>query len=193
MVLEAPSSAALPWRRSERGREMKATRGGEAGSIRSRPPPRRLKKIGLSLPGRCLFVSPRLGLKRQRMQAAREERQRTGRGGGRKREPSQGLDHLRRLLCSEIMRAHKAGAGRRAGAPGERGVRRVSSVESRAGVCARGLPHTVPASRNNPPSTPPPELPPIGSSLSRCTSFLPSSSSLSICHTVSDVAVACSH
>lgn len=91
------------------------------------------------------------------MKAARVERQEQAEGE-RKREiedggggePSLGWDHLRRLLCWEIMRAHKAVLGRRAGAPGEPRVRRVSSVESGAGVCARGLPHTVPPPRHSP-------------------------------------------
>lgn len=63
-------------------------------------------------------------------------------GGG---ESSLGWDHLHRLLCWEIMRAHKAvlggGQGHRGGEPS---IRKVSSVESGAGVCARGLPQTVP-------------------------------------------------
>lgn len=53
-------------------RKMKGTRIGEAGSVRF---PLGISKIGLSLPGRCLFVSPRQGLKRERMQAARVVRQ----------------------------------------------------------------------------------------------------------------------
>ncbi|KAK9519406.1 hypothetical protein VZT92_022140 [Zoarces viviparus] len=93
---------------------MKGTRGGGAGRVRF---PLGISKIGLSLPGRCLFVSPRLGLKRERMQAAREERQEQAEGE-RKREPSLGWDHLRRLLCWEIMRAHKAMLG---GGQGHRG------------------------------------------------------------------------
>ncbi|KAI9517321.1 hypothetical protein NQZ68_004538 [Dissostichus eleginoides] len=52
------------------------------------------------------------------MQAAREERQEQAEGG-RKREPSLGWDHLRRLLCWEIMRAHKAVLG---GGQGHRGI-----------------------------------------------------------------------
>lgn len=67
-------------------------------------------------------------------------------GGG---EPSLGWDHLHRVLCWEIMRAHKSSAQRRAGAPGEPCIRRVISVESGAGVCAKGLPHTVPPPLNS--------------------------------------------
>ncbi|CAB1446229.1 unnamed protein product [Pleuronectes platessa] len=106
---------------------MKGTREGEAGSIRF---PLSISKIGLSLPGRCLFVSPRRGLKRERMQAARVERQEQAEGESTRQiedggggEPSLGWDHLRRPLCWEIMWADKAvlegGQGHR-GSPASR-------------------------------------------------------------------------
>lgn len=44
----------------------------------------------------------------------------------------------------------QSGAERRAGARGEPCISRVSSVESGGGVCARGLPHTVPHPHNCP-------------------------------------------
>lgn len=63
-------------------------------------------------------MSPHQGLKRERMQAARVERQEQAEGerqrgieGGGGGEPSLGWDHLRRPHCWEIMRAHKAVLG----------------------------------------------------------------------------------
>lgn len=115
-----PSAAQLSLGERARERDEGKERQGGSGS------PLGISKIGLSLPGRCLFVSPRRGLKRERMKAARVERQEQAEGE-RKREieedggggePSLGWDHLRRLLCWEIMRAHKAAPG---GGQGHRG------------------------------------------------------------------------
>lgn len=75
MVLEAQQlSSGARARRGRRG----GTREEEAGSVTRLPPsPPALciSEIGLSLPERCLFVLPRRGLKKERMQAARVERQ----------------------------------------------------------------------------------------------------------------------
>lgn len=130
---------------------MKGTREGEEGSFRF---PLSISKIGLSLPRRCLFVSSHQGLKRERMQAARVERQQQAEGE-RQREIEYGGGTFTWMgppasppLLGDYA-GTQSGAGGRAGAPGEPSVRRLSSVESGAGVCARGLPHTVPP-------TPPP-------------------------------------
>ncbi|KAJ4943586.1 hypothetical protein JOQ06_006085, partial [Pogonophryne albipinna] len=65
---------------------------------------------------------------------------RTGRGWEKKRAfPGMGPPALPPLLGDYA--GTQSGAGRRAGAPGDPTVRRVSSVESGAGVCARGLPY----------------------------------------------------
>lgn len=124
---------------------------GEEGSFRF---PLSISKIGLSLPRRCLFVLPHQGLKRERMQAARVERQEQA-DGERQRETEDGGGG-RVSLHSDGTTCVAPSAGRLCGhtkrcweegrALGEPSVRRLSSVESRAGVCARGLPHTVPPS-----------------------------------------------
>ncbi|KAK2907956.1 hypothetical protein Q8A73_009029 [Channa argus] len=100
MVPEAQGSSPCE---KEQESEMKGTGKGEAGSFRF---PLSISKIGLSLPRRCLFVSPRQGLTKQRMQTARMEEQEQAEGEKQRQieegggsEPSLGWDHLRRLLC----------------------------------------------------------------------------------------------
>ncbi|KAK1896897.1 putative asparagine synthetase [glutamine-hydrolyzing] [Dissostichus eleginoides] len=81
---------------------------------------------------------------------------RTGRGWEKKRAfPGMGPPASPPLLGDYA--GTQSGAGRRAGAPGDPTVRRVSSVESGAGVCARGLPYCT--------STPP-DLPSMASLMS---------------------------
>lgn len=114
------------------------------------------------------------------MQAAREERQEQAEGERKKRAfTGMGPPASPPLLGDYA--GTQSGAGRRAGAPGEPSVRRVSSVESGAGVCARGLPHIL--YHQHPAATlhTSPQLPPRGSCLSGCL-HLPSLSSLSTCH-----------
>lgn len=69
MVLETQRSTTLPGRKRPRERDEGKGRRAASGS------PLGISKIGLSLPGRCLFVSPRQRLKRERMKAARVEGQ----------------------------------------------------------------------------------------------------------------------
>lgn len=70
MVLEAQQlSSGARARRGRRG----GTRRWAASHVS--PPTLCISEIGLSLPERCLFVLPRRGLKKERMQAARVERQ----------------------------------------------------------------------------------------------------------------------
>lgn len=144
MVPEGQRSSALPWSKKVR----------DAGKKRrcESVPSASISKIGLSLPGRCLFVSLRRGLKKKRMQAARrhketarERKTMIGDGGG--GEPSLRWDHLHRplffffagRLCGRTKRCREG--------TGERRVRKVSSVESEGGVRAMGLPHAVPPPR----------------------------------------------
>lgn len=121
------------------------------------PPTLCISEIGLSLPERCLFVLPRRGLKKERMQAARVERQ--GQAEWEKNHdrgwrvegdvwafPGIGPPASPPLLGDYA--GTQSWARRRAGALGEPCIKRVSTVESGAGVCARGLPHTVPPPQN---------------------------------------------
>lgn len=73
MVLEAQqlSSGA----RARRGRRGGTRRWAASHVSPPSPPTLCISEIGLSLPERCLFVLPRRGLKKERMQAARVERQ----------------------------------------------------------------------------------------------------------------------
>ncbi|KAK2835426.1 hypothetical protein Q5P01_015910 [Channa striata] len=91
---------------------MKGTREGEAGSFRF---PLSISKIGLSLPRRCLFVSPRQGLTKERMQAARVEGQERAEGekqreieDGGGSEPPLGWDHL---LWPPVLSLHSLSKG----------------------------------------------------------------------------------
>lgn len=98
-------------RAKERGKKRK--KGG-------RPVASGIPNMGLSLPARCLFVSPRQGVKRERMKATGAEEQEGEVGeedGGDER--SLGWDHLRCPLCGERLCGHtKAMRGAGQGRPG---------------------------------------------------------------------------
>lgn len=123
---------------------MKGTRRGEAGSVRF---PLGISKIGLSLPGGGVsFCVPMSGAE-EGEDAGREREQKTDRGwiGGRE-VGTVGLTGMGPPASTPLLGDYagtQSSAVRRAGAPGEPGIGRMSSVESGGGVCARGLPHTV--------------------------------------------------